>query len=93
MAQVYILTGKRKGTTVQLMGRYNFVDGVMVVESDDHAKMIKANMEFYAAKAVDLDLYNQAKAAGKDPLNPIDPPAAVTAPPAKNDDSGKAPAK
>lgn len=57
MARVFVLTGKREGETVELLRRYKFVDGAMIVPSDTDAAMMKPMMDFYACKMMDLEAY------------------------------------
>jgi len=60
MPSVFVLTGPRKGQTVKL-GSYQFSEGAMIVSDEDAIKMA-ANMEFYAARKVPLEVYEEARA-------------------------------
>lgn len=64
MAKVFLLQGERKGQTTVLNKRYSFVNGAMVVASDEDANMMKPMLvDFYACKMVDLERYQEALAA------------------------------
>lgn len=64
MPKVFILTGKRAGTSCQLMNRYNFIDGVHLEESDDNAKMKVPNLVvFYKCKMMDYEDYMKERSA------------------------------
>lgn len=65
-AQVFILTGSRKGATIRLMRRYTFVDGVYVAETEEIAKKVQKNLVgFYGCKQVSFEQYQAALEAAK----------------------------
>lgn len=61
MAKVFILTGKRKGKTEVVNKRYQFVNGAMVVSSDEDANLMKPILVgFFACEMVPLEVYEEA---------------------------------
>lgn len=63
MAKVFIMQGKRAGQSIQLMGRYNFVNGVHLEEDDDTAKMKQAVLtKFYPCEMMDHAEYVKQQA-------------------------------
>lgn len=64
MAKVFICTGKREGRNQIIADRYKFVDGVMVINDDDEAKVLTPILcGFYACKIMDLEKYELDLAA------------------------------
>jgi len=64
MAKVFIMTGDRAGKSVQLMGRYNFIDGIHLEEDDDTAKLKSAVLcKFYPCTMMDHADYVKQKDA------------------------------
>lgn len=79
MAKVFILQGNNAGKSVLLMNRYKFVDGVMLVENDEDAKMMTANVVgFYGCAMMDFEEYKAKKAGASKPAQAT--PAAPAAP-------------
>lgn len=81
MSKVFILQGNNAGKSVLLMNRYKFVDGVMLEEDDESAKMMTANLVgFYGCVCMDFDEYQRKKSAAK-PASTPPSPAPVPPPP------------
>lgn len=78
MARVFVFPENHKyhGKSVLLMNRYRFVDGVMLEEDDDRAKMMTSNLvDFYGCKSYDHEKYMEMKSAPKSPAK--EPPKAA----------------
>lgn len=93
MAKIFVLGGKRAGQTVRLMGRYTFIDGVMVEEDDETAKK-KANIlcSMYPCEMVDHQEYMRRMAEPKAAEAPVSAtPAAVAVPAKPEQPAAKAP--
>lgn len=64
MAKVFVLEGRRAGQSVRLADMYTFIDGVMVEEDDDTAKMKAAVLcTMYPCKMVDHAEYVKEKSS------------------------------
>jgi hypothetical protein len=62
MAKVFVLGGKLAGKSVLLMNRYVFVDGAMLEENDEAAKLkAQVLLNFYDVKMVDFEEYKREK--------------------------------
>lgn len=82
MAKVFILKGKRAGTSVQLMGRYNFIDGVHLEENDDDAKLKMPNLcKFYGCDMMDYNDYVAARSKSTPAATAIAPASRAEASP------------
>jgi hypothetical protein len=61
MARVFVLTGARKGKTITLNYRYQFIDGAMIIQDDeDAAKMRPIVVDFYQCAELSLEDFESA---------------------------------